>query len=382
MKIKKLAVFVLFSLLTLNVFATVVSSPEWGFALDLPEGFTLLNSSATEQYLFYHENLEVFTAITVYTTTEYDSKNDILRMLIDKLEPKGEAISFQWENRDTTLLNFTFDLAGEELYSWATISSLPEKNAFLCIHSYTSLANVNPLKESLLLSIIDSLALEKNDWFAPGPITTFSYPEEKRIKNHIINFDNTDLEISLEDNTIEANQYVIDREYSVLSFYVNTPFWKEAWKRFYRVIYRDAYKRLESTGKEVKAYLDKKTSDKKEQIQLLLSWVQVKPYDRNHDGSDFTSLPAILFDVFSDCDSRSLMIALLLQQMDYNTVLFVSREYSHALLGIEFETNGAKMMVNDTWFVVGETTASVDLGLIDSTMSDESKWLGIDFIQK
>ncbi|MGL4986485.1 MAG: hypothetical protein ACRC5H_05020 [Treponemataceae bacterium] len=381
--IKKIIIFlILSSFFTSKFFATVISSPEWGFALDMPEGFILADSNNTEQYLFYHENAHIFTALTVYTADEYQSSTAILHMLIDKLEPQGESISFQWESRNTTLLNFSFLMNEGDFYAWATICPLPEKNAFLYVLTYTQQENRDALKESMMVSIIDSITLQKNDWFAPGLITSFSYPDQNRNQSQIITFDNTDLEVILGENVIEANQYVIDREFMILSAYANTVHWQEAWKRFYRIIYRDAYKRLEPTGNTLKAYLNQKTSNEKEQIQSLLSWVQVKPYDRNYQGSDFTSLPAILFDVYSDCDSRSLMIALLLQQMGYNTVLFVSPEYSHAVLGVEFAANGAKMMLNDTWFLIGETTAPVNLGLIDSTMADPSKWIGIDFIRK
>ena len=41
----------------------------------------------------------------------------------------------------------------------------------------------------------------------------------------------------------EANQAVIDREFALLTRYLNSPLQQKAWQRYYRMIYRDSIAR-------------------------------------------------------------------------------------------------------------------------------------------
>ena len=85
----------------------------------------------------------------------------------------------------------------------------------------------------------------------------------------------------------EAAQFVIDCEFAVLNLYANGELWKEAWQRYYRLIFRDSYSRLDMAAKDIKSSLDpliKKQKDRNENEvmnELLLEWVQNMEYKRD-----------------------------------------------------------------------------------------------------
>ena len=111
--------------------------------------------------------------------------------------------------------------------------------------------------------------------------------------------------------------------------------------------------------------------------QKVLQFVQEKEYGRSQDSTDFTDLCSTFLGKKSDCDSRSILVAILLHQMNIKSTLFVSTEYSHAIVGAVLDKNGAKIDVAGNSYLLGETTAKVDFGLIASNLNDTSKWINI-----
>ena len=172
----------------------------------------------------------------------------------------------------------------------------------------------------------------------------------------------------------------------MLKLFADTELWVQAWQRYYRQIYRDAYHRLKRPAFDIYAALyrsDTLERSKKEPAEItkeLLNWVQSFEYQRDTINSDFVSLPAVLSgESGSDCDSRSMLLAILLRQMNIETVIFVSPIYSHAMLGVNLNLPGAKIQVDGTEFLLGETTDSVELGLVAKEMSVTENWLPVVF---
>ena len=83
---------------------------------------------------------------------------------------------------------------------------------------------------------------------------------------------------------IEASKFVVDLEYAVLNLYANHKMWKEAWQRYYRMIYRDNAGRIQQSAADIYKGLYpelKKSYPQDADIkyaQALLSWVQTFSY--------------------------------------------------------------------------------------------------------
>jgi hypothetical protein len=115
-----------------------------------------------------------------------------------------------------------------------------------------------------------------------------------------------------------------------------------------------------------------------EMAQKLLSWTQSFDYQRDFTSADFTPITAAITGTGSDCDSRAMLLACLLHHMNYDTCLFVSAEFSHALFGVVLDKAGAKINIDGRQFLLGETTAPVDIGLVPSNMNQTDKWIFVE----
>ena len=75
-----------------------------------------------------------------------------------------------------------------------------------------------------------------------------------------------------------------------------------------------------------------------------------------------------------------MLMCVLLGNMGIKSNLFISREYSHAVYGADINQPGAKITVNGTDFLLGETTAKdIKPGLIAAEMNDTEKWMPVEF---
>jgi hypothetical protein len=236
--------------------------------------------------------------------------------------------------------------------------------------------------QSLYFSALDSIAPEDGDRRFPGPITEFGYPRETRRLMPLAGIANLEAWFYEEDG--EAAQALVDREFAVLKLSIGGPQWQEAWKRFYRAIYRDSYDRLADAAFVVERRLNVPPRENRDLAEGALQWIQSFKYERDLMGSDFVNLISAALEGRGDCDSRAMLWAVLLNHADIPASLMVSREYSHAMGLADLEGPGARLPMKDEkgaekkW-LVAETTAAVALGLIGENVSEIDKWLGIDF---
>ena len=210
--------------------------------------------------------------------------------------------------------------------------------------------------------------------------------------------DNKDIKEMFEQiNSIdkEASQFVIDREFSVFSFYAanNLPEMYDAWVRFYRLLARDSMERVKKVSFDIYSALredcEKKDSASPEAAlaQTLLYWSQDFHYERkssSYDKADIESIPAILEGGSSDCDGRSLLLMCILKNCSLDSCMFISAQYSHALLGVYLPgKQGQTIKVDDNEggkdYIVGETTAkNLTLGMISASMTDRKNWMSVE----
>ena len=180
--------------------------------------------------------------------------------------------------------------------------------------------------------------------------------------------------------------------YNVLKYYAQSEKWKEAWIRYYKAIYRDTRGRLKTFTNDIYKVLYQISNQKNEKNmryeinKMILNWVQSFSYGREKDinGSDFSPIPQILQGAVSDCDSRSILACAMLNQIGIESVLFISREYSHAIYGANvknvYPAENARINIGEKSFLLCETTKkSLNPGLISKDMSDENKWISVIF---
>lgn len=330
--------------------------------------------------------MPVTTIIKTYEPEQYKNANTVLTTSLSQLKaktPDGIA-DFTWRNTDSALASFTMNLGNKSYSGWAFACTLPLKKGTALLLAYADAEKANDCQQ-FLLSVLDSFSIDNAALRASGPISTYAYPETDE-NLYTLNIADTRIPILMEKTAAEANELVIEREYAVLGLYAKSPLWKEAWQRYYRMIYRDSFRRLQKTAFSIYNALFPiaKTNNpehaKHELASMLLKWTQSFQYEREKTHSDFENLPSIITGSGSDCDSRAMLLAVLLAQMHCKTMVFVSVEYSHALFGIAIEGEKGKQAsieVHGVSYLLGETTTNIDIGMVAKEMSDASKWIPI-----
>jgi hypothetical protein len=150
------------------------------------------------------------------------------------------------------------------------------------------------------------------------------------------------------------------------------------------MVYRDSFDRLA----DIAFVLERKWQagepgspepDRRELASRALRWVQSFAYERDLLGSDFVNLVSAALENRGDCDSRALLWAVILNHANIEAALMVSGEYRHAMGLAILEGPGARFEFLNRKWLVAETTASVDIGLIGRDLSEISRWMGILF---
>jgi len=381
----------------------------YGFFIDLPEGFSLVQSDGSSKFTFTNPQGNIVVDIVIYPSQTYTSIDMLAGQINSKLQAKSlDAWSFEYAGRKARihLAQFQNNLQG---YILSIDSQEPaklsdgEKNFDFVMLAYTKSALFKEVKP-VLESIIDGFSLRASDRLKPGPYTT---AQRTRIKPLLITkqiaFGGTTVPCVYDKNYADLVQQLVEREYAVLLPYGAIPdLVDDAVRRFYRQIYRASYSELvqlallfslvwenssnQTTGvaanQNVSAALQPHfgiPAQPEGYVRALLAWVQDFNYVRNPEGSDVVNPITAAFEQTGDCDSRVLVMAILLKYEHIDAILMISLVHEHALIGVGIEGKGAKFPYQNQNWLIGETTAHVDLGLIDKQQSAIEDWFGIDF---
>jgi len=343
----------------------------WGFRLDLPEGYTLVEGNNKDRYSFQGPQGARFD-IAVYQGV-YPDVAQLSKDIERRLGNKGDIAFFEYGTKAAALMELHFgDSAG-----WGLCVELGDVNAngvvpLLAVLSYVSGKTDMDLYH---LSALDSLAPSEAEKRYPGPVMEFSYPRGSPRETAIAG---TNLKALIRENDAEAAQVLVDREFALLRVYQFTPDWQEAWIRFYRMIYRDSWDRVADALSRLERDWNK-GANKRAFAEKALVFVQGFQYERNLAGSDFVNLVSAVTEGRGDCDSRAMIWAMILTQARIPAAIMVSRDYSHAMGLADVSGSGARFKAGGTNWLVAETTAKVGIGSISKDMSNTASWLGVLF---
>ena len=383
---KKLFYFLLIIFaITSYSFSEQITDRDFGFSLDIPEGFEIADYTEDGMsYVFSHPNIPVTLVMKLTEEKNAKSAAEVLNINLKKLNASGETDSFKWNGTVCGISNFFMSL--DDNYSgWAVSAPVKIQDYYVILLCYAPESKKGC--EQFIISTINSLSINNEYLNTPGIITSYAFPSEGS-ESVLLKIGGKEIKTSLDKSDEEAAKFVIDLEYSVLNLYANHKMWKEAWQRYYRMIYRDNAGRLQQTAKNIydSIYPELKKSKPQDAdikyAQALLSWVQTFGYERAQSKieSDFTSLPASIKGKGSDCDSRSMLVSVLLNYTGIDTAMLISREYSHAVVVTDIPAPGQTFtMENGREYLFGETTARVTWGMLAQDQADRTKWIPVTF---
>jgi hypothetical protein len=374
-KIFSFCIFLFASPLLLQ--ASPINFSSWGFSLDLPEEYELVDGGLQNAFSFQSSAGAFFDLqIDVSGVSLEALAQDVQK----QLNNKGETEIFDYRGGKAFIIELDFVNNGSRITGYGLGFELERKDRVVPLLLALAYNRAESGDMTFLhTSALDSIAPVHGARLYPGAITAYSFPRGELKTLPLAGGGGKAL---FRENDALAAQYVVDREDMVMARYVSSPLWKEAWRRFYRTIYRDSFERIKNAAFILERMWNVPALDNRNLADKALSWVQTFIYERDLDGSDFVNLVTAVTEGRGDCDSRALLWAVVLRQADIPTAIMVSREYSHAigLADIADAENGgsARFSFAGKRWLVAETTAKVGIGLIGESVKDPHYWLGVE----
>ena len=349
--------------------------------VDLPEGIELVQAEEDASgYLLKSTLIPVSWTVKFYKDGRYKNAKNALEESLSKLGCSDIAAEdVLWRNTNAALGQFRIESKeNAPINGWAVAAELHEEKGIVVFISWVQEYDSSPY-DPFMLSSLDSLGIDRGSFFESGIVSQYAYPESSREITEKIEIDGKKIEAVLKDNDEEAAAFLVEREYQVLQLYAKSANWKKAWQRYYRMIFRDSFKRLKKTSFNIYNSLAEYCLDETDLAQKILTWTQSFKYEREKTSSDFTCLPSVIIGKGCDCDSRSMLLSVLLQNMGIDSIIFVSAEYSHAIAGLVSSHPGQAIECGEKKYLTGETTAkNCTWGMISQDQGDFSKWIPVE----
>lgn len=390
-RLKLSVLTILFSIfLSSSLFCESLYNKEYDFYFDLPEGYQTealvkkgqIFLQENVPYAINHTYLPVSLVLKICKGNEYTSSSTTMNKFMTLLSCEYDTSDYKWNDLDCTINTYTSDYGK----GFALSVPLKEKKTYLVLLCYAPEENYEQCF-NFIFSTLNSFCVNEINYKKPGPLITFLYSEKESVEK-TVTIDNQTVNFNINKTDEEAAQFVVDLEYSVLTLYINNPLVFDAWSRYYRMIYRDNYGRLENFFENCNNQVYPNTIKLKpanpdlSYAQTVLSWVQTFEYRRNNEkasDSDFTNLVSAVLGKGCDCDSRSLLVCSLLKSVNLESFILYSPTYSHAMTTVYIDAPGQSFTVTlsdgqTMDFLMGETTAKVTWGLIPKEMADRNQW--------
>lgn len=366
--------FLLLFLVPVFISAEAFYSPSWGFYIDLPEGYEYLDGDGKDRFSFIGPGDSMIDLAVFYGV--YGSMLELVNDISRRIQNTGDADYFHYRDKRAAIIELKFN----DNSGWGICVELGKQDGqipMLLALAYSSSGSSD--LDLLHISALDSICPTIDERNYPGIVIEYSYPRGGMKPVTLPG----GVHAIIRENDAEAAQVLIEREFSILRFYADSPYWKEAWMRFYRFIYRDSFDRiLNPVFALVRTWggFDLKSdAEKRAFAQRALKFTQGFNYERNLDGSDFVNLVTAVTEGRGDCDSRAMLWAIILSNADIRSAMMVSSYYSHAMGLADIEGAGARFEHSGVRWLVAETTADIDIGLIAQEQSDSQRWIGVDF---
>jgi len=349
-----------------------------GARMDIPEAWELDGSDPSVPS-WYSPDRRAAAEVMLWAPDTWDNLEDF----VENGRPEGAAgdVSYFscWDG-EAALADWTFSGSGGSFRGWFLFvaGSGPDVrvSAIAAEEDFSE-------RQPFLLSVLDSYIPGNDRRLSPGAVGTFlEITGDSEIDEVRTAFGDTELYWEQSRSGLQASQDVIEREALVLSAYTSVPeLFYPAWERYYRLIYRDSYSRLDSISQALdKGPLPQNSPDRRAAAEQLLSWLQSFTYGSTDGFSDLLSPAAACSSRTGDCDSLSLVLLILMDRYGVDGRLLLSQQAHHALAALDVPGRGMRYTEGENSWIVAELTSSLPLGKLPERLSGVNDWFGISLL--
>lgn len=364
-----------------QLWGVAASNPLFGYSVDLPIGWVEAENSDAYHIGFLSPNGDAMIQIIALDPTTGGNGVEIADFMMNEMQATGETDEFVYQGSGATLTDLSFTTGGLPVRGYMV--TLDTNEVDLAIFAF---ANVDAyeIAHDHLVSAIDSFALGAESRLFPGPISQYLYPVSGDgapgfASGDTLRFLDRSISLSVDSGVTEAASALVDREARILAPYgaLDRESFEAAWRRYFRMIYRDNFLRLGHVASQVDEILRQEGVPHVDAPGEILAWLQGFSYERTGGLSDFQPPLMCLSNQSGDCDSLGLTYVILLHHLGVDAILMASDRYAHALAAVDVQGPGARFAFEGRDWLVAELTSQVDLGQIAATMADPAGWIGV-----
>jgi hypothetical protein len=170
---------------------------------------------------------------------------------------------------------------------------------------------------------------------------------------------------------LSARELNVDPRYKSDQAYYS----KLMWHEIYRRIYWQSYYKFGDILKGFDEVFKVEKMNDRDKVYFIITFVQNIEYKR--PGGELDLLPPLgtLATRFGDCDTKALLLYIILENAGIDCVMYWSFQYKHAMLGVNINSRGKSKLHNGRNYYFVETTyPGWEIGDIDPAMDDLSLW--------
>jgi hypothetical protein len=375
--LRGLTVAILLGAVALSVGALSAVNPVYGYSVDLPVGWVEAGNEDPQHIGFLSPNADAMIQIIALPPGTGATGTEIAAFMLEQVEGTGEPEAFEYQGRTSALSDLAFTTGGLEVAGY--MITVNDRSADYVLMAFAALESYE-LAHDHLLSALDSFALGDEGRLFPGPVSQYFYPfPAPNASDQGLTFLDAPIPFAVDPGEEDASQVLVDREARILAPYgeLDRETFSDAWRRYFRQIYRDNYMRLAALAEQIDARLQEERVPRVDYPHEILAWLQGFDYVRTGGLSDFQPPVTCLSSSSGDCDSLGMTYAILLHHLGFDAILMASDRYAHALAAVDVQGPGARFEFEETQWLVAELTDDVPLGQIAATMADPAGWIGV-----
>lgn len=350
-----------------------------GPIMDIPAAW-FLDESDPAVPSWYSPDRRGGVEVRLWAPGTWESMDDFLRDWSAE-DARGETARFAHWDGEAALADWSFAVDGIDYRGWFlfTTGSGPDVrvSAIAAEEDYEGMG-------AFLLSAVDSYSPARRWNRSPGAVGRFlEITGDKGTRT--VSADIAGRRVVWENSPAgdAASQDIIEREAAVLAAYAGRPeLFTEAWRRYYRLIFRDSYSRLTPLAEALKSGpLPPEGLEPREAAEGVLQWLQGFSYGSTDGFSDLLAPSAAGASGIGDCDSLALVLLILMDSYGVDGRLLISHQAGHALAALDVPGEGLRYAENGKDWLAAELTAPLPLGELPSRLNGVKDWFGIDLLE-
>jgi len=150
---------------------------------------------------------------------------------------------------------------------------------------------------------------------------------------------------------------------------------KVVWAKVYSRVFYDASPKMETVLTGFNKIFKEENFDSRDKVYFVITFVQNIKYGRPGGKLDlFPPLGTIAFK-FGDCDSKAMLLYVILEKMGIDCAMMWSYNYKHAMLGVKVGGRGNFLITNGKKYYFLETTyPNWDVGELPPEFNNTKFW--------